>query len=155
MPEFLRDELHYPIPKEFVFYISLFLAIILKFASIEYLRLMLYSYLMLKKNQTFFVVTLFCVSAPSCLMAPFYTYDHDKCSQKNFMIDMRMSCIIQTLCLAITLLIIAIAIFYIITCLIYAYFDKFLLFKDNFDHLRFINYVPFLNFVIQYAENAD
>ena len=50
MPEFLIDELHYPIPKEYVFYLGLVLAIILKFASVEYLRLMLYSYLMLEKN---------------------------------------------------------------------------------------------------------
>ena len=54
-----------------------------------------------------------------------------------------------------TLAIIFIAILYIISCLAYAFFDEFKLFKDNFDHLRFINYIPFLNLIISYAENAD
>ena len=94
VPEILKDYFNYPIPKENVFYLCAVLAVFLKFASAEYLRLMLLSYLKLEKNQTFFVVTLFCVCAPSCLMVPFYTYDHDLCIQKNFMMDITFSCVV-------------------------------------------------------------
>ena len=88
MPNGLSDYLNYPIPKEIIFLFCVVIATILKFASAEYLRLMLLTYLKLEKNQTFFIATLFCSTAPSCIMAPFYVFDHDRCIQKNFMIDL-------------------------------------------------------------------
>ena len=88
MPNSLSDYLNYQIPREVIFSFCVAIAVILKLSSAEFLRLMLLRYLKLEKNQKIFIVTLFCSTAPSCIMAPFYVFDHDRCIQKNFMIDL-------------------------------------------------------------------
>jgi hypothetical protein len=86
---------------------------------------MLIRYLLLEKNQTFFVVTLFCASAPSCIMAPFFVFDHDKCIQKNYMIDLTFSVVIQMVCLTVILSIVAMGFIYItITLVVLYWIDK-------------------------------
>ena len=54
-------------------------------------------------------------------MAPFFVYDHDKCIQKNFMIDLNFSVVIQMVCLTVILGILAIGFIYISYTLIVLY----------------------------------
>lgn len=63
------------------------LSICLKFASVVCLRLALDEYQDLNANCSLFTFAILFTLAPNGLMAPMYTYDHDKCQPRNFMIQ--------------------------------------------------------------------
>lgn len=75
------------ITMEKVHEINAVLSICLKFASVVCLRLALDEYQDLNANCSLFTFAILFTLAPNALMAPMYTYDHDKCLPRNFMIN--------------------------------------------------------------------
>ena len=71
---------------EKVFQINSVLSICLKFASVVCLRLALDEYQDLNANCSLFTFAILFTLAPNALMAPMFTYDHDECRPRNFML---------------------------------------------------------------------
>ena len=76
---------------EQLFQINAVVSICLKFASVVCLRIALDEYQELNANCSCFVFSLLFSLAPNALMAPMYTYDHNSCAPKNFLVTQGMA----------------------------------------------------------------
>lgn len=87
----MKDVFGMDISIEKVFEVNAVVSICLKFASVVCLRIALDEYQDLNSNCSVFTFALLFSLAPNALMAPMYTYDHEECMAKNFMITQGMA----------------------------------------------------------------
>lgn len=80
-----------------IFVLTVLLAVVLKFASIVCLRLALEEYQNLSANGIYFFYAIVASVAPSALLAPIYTYDHDNCIPTNFVLTQKLSGLISAI----------------------------------------------------------
>ena len=65
---------------------GLALAVILKFSAIVNMALALEEYENLSENGAYFIYAIACSTAPSALIGPLFTYDHENCLASNFVL---------------------------------------------------------------------
>mmetsp|Transcript_5367 Transcript_5367/g.8285 ORF Transcript_5367/g.8285 Transcript_5367/m.8285 type:complete len:321 (+) Transcript_5367:734-1696(+) len=90
----MSEPFGYPFDK--IMFVCMALAIVSKFASIVFFALALDEYQSLSSNTSYFVASLLTCAAPTCLVAPAYTYDHLLCQPKNFSISQANSELLAT-----------------------------------------------------------
>jgi len=65
---------------------GLFFAVVLKFAAIVNMAMALEEYENLSENWHYFLYSIACTAAPSSLLGPLFTYDHENCLASNFVL---------------------------------------------------------------------
>ena len=85
VPQPLKDV---GIPIDYIggLYIAVGISIVLKFTSFAAMWLALEQYMNLVENSGYFLTAISCALAPTALVAPLFTYNHEACLNANFVL---------------------------------------------------------------------